>query len=74
MLRRVVARAFDLHAGPGTGFFDFGPPEQARSLVQAFRAGLGAVPVDEAGVGRLVAEAQWSFAQHVRLFRELETV
>jgi heme oxygenase len=74
MLRRVVARAFGLQSGPGTDFFDFGPPEQARTLVQAFRTGLSAMPVDDAGVSRLVAEAQWSFGQHVRLFRELETV
>jgi heme oxygenase len=74
MLRRVVARAFGLPAGLGTCFFDFGPPELARTLVQALRAGLTAMPVDEVDVGRMVAEAQWSFSQHMRLFRELEAV
>jgi heme oxygenase len=38
------------------------------------REALDALPVDEAGAQALVAEAQWSFAQHERLFHELAPV
>jgi heme oxygenase len=72
-LRRVVAKAFGLKGPDGTRFFDFGPPEQTQALARDFRNGLAAVPVDDTGIDRLVAEAQWAFAQHVRLFTELAT-
>jgi heme oxygenase len=73
-LRRAVAKAFGLKGQDGTRFFDFGPPEQADALAREFRNSLASVPVDDTGIERLVAEAQWSFAQHVRLFRELAIV
>ena len=72
-LRRLAQRAYGLAGDDGTGFFDFGSPDQVRALVQAFRQALDELPVDEAGVQALVAEAQWSFGQHVALFTELET-
>jgi heme oxygenase len=74
MLKVIVARSFKLDAGKGTGFYDFGAPDEVARLSRDFRAGLAAVPVHGASIDRLVAEARWAFDQHVLLFRELEGV
>jgi heme oxygenase len=74
VLKLVVTRSFKLDAGKGTGFYDFGGPDQVAQLARDFRAGLAAVPVQGASIDRLVAEAQWAFDQHVLLFCGLETV
>jgi heme oxygenase len=71
-LKGVVARALKLDDGRGTGFFEFGAPDQVARLAQAFRAGLAAVPVRPQDIDHLVAEACWAFDQHVLLFRELD--
>ena len=70
-LRRVAQQAYGLQGDAGTHFFDFGPPAQVAQLGQALRAALDNLPLDDAGQQALVAEAQWAFAQHVRLFDEL---
>lgn len=71
-LRRLAQRAYGLAGDEGTGFFDFGPPAQVAAKVQAFRCALDTLPADEAGAQALVAEARWSFGQHVHLFTELQ--
>jgi heme oxygenase len=70
-LRRVAQQAYQLADDDGTRFFDFGPPEQVRARSQALRLALDALPLDDAATQALVAEAQWAFGQHVRLFEEL---
>lgn len=70
-LRRVVQKAYGLDGDAGTRFFHFGPPDQVALLARQFRQGLDALPVDDAGAQALVAEAQWAFDQHVRLFEAL---
>lgn len=74
MLKAIVARSFQLDAGRGTGFYDFGAPDQVARQARDFRAGLAAVPVRGAAIDRLVDEACWAFDQHVLLFCGLETV
>jgi heme oxygenase (biliverdin-producing, ferredoxin) len=70
-LRRVAQQAYGLQGDTGTRFFDFGPPAQVARLGQGLRAALDGLPLDEPAMLALVAEAQWAFAQHVRLFEEL---
>lgn len=70
-LGRVVRRAYGLVGLAGSGFFDFGPPEQVKRMVQQFRDALDALPLDEPQAQALVAEAQWAFVQHARLFEAL---
>lgn len=70
-LRRIAQQTYQLPGDAGTRFFDFGPPEQVRQLGQGLRQALDALPLDEAGTLALVAEAQWAFGQHARLFEEL---
>jgi heme oxygenase len=54
----------------GTQFYEFGPPG-ATALARRFRAGLEAIPADEAQIGRLLAEARTAFDLHIRMFDEL---
>ena len=70
-LRRVAQRSYRLTGAAGTHFFDFGPPARVAQLSQALRQALDALPLDDAGSLAMVAEAQWAFAQHVRLFDDL---
>ncbi len=74
VLKGIVARSFNLDGGKGTGFYDFGAPDQVARLARDFRAGLAMVPQHGASIDRLVAEACWAFDQHVLLFCGLETV
>lgn len=71
-LRRLVQRAYAISDSEGTRFYDFGPPERVAALAQDFRRALDRLPVDEDQAQALVAEACWSFRQHVRLFSELQ--
>jgi len=70
-LARVARQAYQLDGSAGTGFYDFGPPPQVQQLAQGLRQALDALPLDEPAAQALVAEAQWSFSQHARLFEEL---
>jgi heme oxygenase len=70
-LRRVAQQAYGLLGDAGTRFFDFGPPAEVARLSQDLRAALDSLPLDEPSQQAMVAEAQWAFAQHVRLFDEL---
>lgn len=72
MLQRVVARSFALQGSSGTRFYAFDDSGGATALARLFRAGLDAVDTDTGGMGALVAEAQWGFGQHERLFTELQ--
>ncbi|MFM2119717.1 MAG: hypothetical protein RL722_1185 [Pseudomonadota bacterium] len=73
-LARCVVRAFDLKEGRGTSFFHFGAPDQARALALAFRSRLAELDPSAGERAVILAEAQWSFGQHVRLFEELAAV
>ncbi len=70
-LRRMAQRAYGLQGDAGTRFFDFGPPAQVAHLAQGLRLALESLALDEAAMQALVAESQWAFAQHVRLFDQL---
>lgn len=65
-----VSRMFGLpEGGAGTAFYRFAEPG---ALAQRFRAALSALPKDRATEDRIVAEACWAFAQHVKLFEQLQ--
>lgn len=70
-LARVVARALSLTPPAGVRFYDFGTAAQTEARAAAFRLGLAAMPVDEAGARELVAEARRAFELHVALFEDL---
>jgi heme oxygenase len=72
MLQRVVGRALALEGDAGTRFYDFGGPDRVAELARRFRDGLDGLVTDAKGTTDLVAEAQWGFAQHGRLFDELQ--
>lgn len=70
-LGRIARQTYGLPGDAGTRFFDFGPPDAVRQRSQDLRTALDTLPLDETGIDALVAEAQWAFAQHARLFEEL---
>lgn len=70
VLQRLVARQY---AGIGTRFYGFGPEAQVLALRQGLRAALGAAPLSAAEADAVVAEARWSFEQHIVLFEALGT-
>ena len=72
-LRRLIAGRFGLDGATGTRFYAFGETAaEVAALARRFRDGLDAVHADSASTDALVAEAQWGFAQHERLFTDLE--
>jgi heme oxygenase len=71
ILKGRVARMLDLPDDAGTAFYDFGPEETVKALRQRLRDGLARLPVTAAEEDTIVAEACWSFQQHVALFSEL---
>ncbi len=71
ILRDIVARGLGPAGAVGTRFYEFGDPEHARELARQLRAALDAIALDTAVSAAIVAEAQWSFARHADLFREI---
>lgn len=65
ILQRLVARQY---AGIGTAFYAFGTDDRVLALRQGLRAALACAPLSLAEGDALVAEARWSFEQHVALF------
>lgn len=72
MLKRIVAKSFQLEAGAGTAFYDFGDVGQTARLTQAFRAGLDSLAPGETQTGRIVSEAVLAFELHRSLFQQLD--
>jgi heme oxygenase len=72
ILEQRVARLLGLPAGSGTAFYDFGPEATVLALRQRLRLALARLPVTPAEQDSIVAEACWSFQQHVVLFSELD--
>lgn len=72
VLARRVRALPDLPPDVSTGFYDFGDAAAVSAQVRAFRAGLAALPADEAQTEALVAEARRGFEAHVALFEQLQ--
>ena len=71
ILKQRVARMLALPGDAGTAFYDFGPEDTVKALRHRLREGLARLPVTAAEEDAIVAEACWSFQQHVALFSEL---
>ena len=71
LIKRKVSDSLQLAPGVGTAFYDFGDPDQTRSLTRAFRAGLDNITCDEAQLALIVVEAQRAFELHRSLFQQL---
>jgi len=71
ILQQRVARMLALPDQQGTAFYDFGPEPTVLALRQRLRLALAQLPATAAEEDCIVAEACWSFQQHVALFSEL---
>lgn len=72
LLKRRVTQALALNGEAGVAFYEFGPVERVAALRQGMRVALGHLRLSEADVALIVDEARWAFAQHLRLFVELQ--
>ena len=71
ILKKLVAKVLQLQGDAGTAFYDFGDEARVLELRLAFRRALAQMPVTHDEVDLIVAEARWSFEQHVLLFEQL---
>ena len=71
MLRKIVAKSFQLDSPDGTRFYDFGSVDEVDAHLRNFRAGLGAITTAAKHIDALVAEARNAFGLHRALFVEL---
>lgn len=71
ILGQIVARSLGLTGEKGIGFYQFGTPAEVGLHLQAFRAGLNALPLDAAGCDRVVAETTGAFQRHIQMFEAL---
>lgn len=72
VLQRLVSELYRLPGTAGTRFYQFGPPERVQQLRDGVRSWLGAVPLTPAQADDVVAEAQWAFEAHCRMFEQLD--
>lgn len=71
ILKRIVAKSFQLPDRAGTAFYDFGASDRARALTHGFRAGLDSIDAHEDQIAAIVTEAQQAFVLHRDLFAQL---
>jgi heme oxygenase len=74
MLKRLIAQSLGLgpaDAAAATHFYGFGDEAQVQQLRASLRQALAGLPVNEELAQQLLAEARWSFEQHILLFEEL---
>lgn len=72
ILAAVVRKSFGLPAGLGTAFYEFGPEAAVRTLRSRLREALVALDLGVTELHNATLEARWAFAQHIRLFEELQ--
>ncbi|MBL8332951.1 MAG: biliverdin-producing heme oxygenase [Rubrivivax sp.] len=71
VLRGCVRRLFDLPDDRALRFYSFGDEATTTALRTDFRQRLGLWHVSAGQADEVVAEAQWAYEAHVRLFDEL---
>ncbi len=72
ILGAVIGRALGLAPGRGLDFYDFPAVADPAAAAADFRRRLDDLPVDDATVERLVAEADRAFGHNLAVFAELE--
>lgn len=73
-LASIVAKALELPDLAGTAFYQFGGAARTAALSGAFRELLGSVAADAEVADTIIAEARWSFVQHIAIFDELALI
>jgi heme oxygenase len=71
LLSRIVRQALQLRDDEGTAFYDFSQAGEPTQLIAGYRSALDALPLDEAQMEAVIAEAVQAFASHVEIFEEL---
>jgi heme oxygenase len=72
ILKKIAQRGMNLQNGEGTAFYDFAEIEDTKAFKATYRQALNDLPVDEAEILKIVAEANFAFKLNMALFQELE--
>lgn len=72
ILKGIAERAMQLNDGVGTAFYRFETITDEKAFKQGYRQALDHLPLSEAQVEKIVAEANLSFQYNIKLFQELE--
>jgi len=71
IVRRAVSASLGLQGPDGVRFYAFGPGASMKSLATRFREGIDEIAPGRTESAAIVAEAQFGFALHRRLFQQL---
>jgi heme oxygenase len=72
ILKGIAQRGMNLSDGEGTNFYEFKTISNEKAFKQKYRQAMNELPVDEATVDRIVAEANDAFGKNMTMFKELE--
>lgn len=72
ILKGIAQRGMNLSDGEGTNFYEFKTISDEKAFKQKYRQAMNDLPVDEATVDRIVAEANDAFGKNMTMFKELE--
>jgi heme oxygenase len=72
ILKKIAVNAMNLTDGQGTNFYEFVHIPDEKAFKTKYRATLDQLPVDEAQVDAIVAEANAAFHHNMNMFKELE--
>jgi heme oxygenase len=71
VLRRNIARMLQISEEQGVHFYDFGPSQRVKELIQSFRAGLNSLALDAGQGDAMAQEARLGFDLHIQMFEQL---
>jgi heme oxygenase (biliverdin-producing, ferredoxin) len=72
ILKGIAERGMNLSDGQGTAFYNFPTISDEKAFKAKYRQTMNDLPVDEAGVDRIVEEANAAFGMNMKMFQELE--
>jgi len=72
ILKGITERAMNLSDSQGTAFYRFESIPDEKQFKAKYRQAMNELPVDEATVERIVAEANAAFGLNMQMFQELE--
>ncbi|MBD2663230.1 heme oxygenase [Richelia sinica FACHB-800] len=73
MLQKIAQSTLQLSGYEGTSFYNFELIPDKKAFKDKYRLALDAVPIDDKGVDRIVAEANYAFSLNMQMVKDLES-
>jgi heme oxygenase len=73
MLQKIAQSTLQLSGYEGTSFYNFEQIPDKKAFKDQYRLALDAVPIDDKGVDRIVAEANYAFSLNMQMVKDLES-